>query len=218
MDSDSGRQAGAHQSGEINIPETLSDRALEAGRQAVREWLGDGREDGATSDREIDSLLIHLFRKIVSSEPTPDQRLAAHFLADATERLRYQHQYAIDGFKALILLNGGAVIALLTYAGHDAANVGASGFRNAFFAYAGGLVTSVLAYLVAYLSQASFANYAMMESYRQMELDVTTSKTTKTREDYEREGNRAVNAGVALSVLSLVAFVLGSWFAMQSLS
>ena len=48
----------------------------------------------------------------------PQERLINFYLEDATDRLRFQHEYSIAGFKTLILINGGAVIALLTYAGN----------------------------------------------------------------------------------------------------
>lgn len=144
----------------------------------------------------------------------PSRLLAETHVADASKRLQFQHDYSIEGFKTLTLINGGAIIALLTYAGHSAGSTVAKRLSEAFLAYAVGLILSVLAYLFAYLSQAELMNGDMTEAYRLLGIEADGTR----REEFERKGMRRVHAGIGLSVLSLFAFVAGSWLAMRALS
>lgn len=146
---------------------------------------------------------------------TGAERLVENLLEDANERLHYQQEFSIGGFKTLILINGGAVIALLTYAGHNSDSVLATQWSGAFLAYIAGLVSAVLAYLAGYLSQASFMQESMLRAYQLLGLDAHSGKS---EEDYRKSGNRAVTIGVVLCMMSLAAFVLGSWCAMSAMS
>lgn len=136
-------------------------------------------------------------------------------LEDAHARLRYQHEYALQGFKTLTLINGGAIIALLTYAGHNPGTEFAQQMANTFLAYTAGLITAVLAYLAAYLSQSSLMNSDVLEAYRLLGVE---ARSKKTGDQLEQSGMRAVGWGIALSVVSLCAFIVGSWLAMRAIS
>lgn len=145
----------------------------------------------------------------------PQLRLAENYLEDANDRLQFQHEYSIAGFKTLILINGGAVISLLTYIGHTPHGNAAHNLSRAFIGYIVGLVVAVLAYLAAYFSQANFMQDSTLRAYAQLDIQAVESKGADA---YRRFGNVAVGFGVALSVLSLVAFVIGSVCAMAALS
>jgi hypothetical protein len=142
------------------------------------------------------------------------ERVAENLLRDANDRLRYQQEFSVAGFKTLILINGGAIIALLTYAGHMSGNRSASEFSGALIAYTAGLLTSVLAYLAAYFSQAQFMQDSTIRAYRLLGLEAVS---TKSEDDYRRLGNVAVAVAIALCILSLSAFAFGSWSAMFAL-
>lgn len=151
----------------------------------------------------------------------PHQDISDHFLADGTARSQYQHEYTIAGLKTLILINGGAIIGLLTYAGNAAEAVEASQFSSAFFGYIGGLVAAMLSYLAAYSSQGELMNGSMLEAYRLRGLDVAEepdpAKAPKTKQDFDNRGMAYVHLGIVLAVLSLVGFGVGSYFAGQAI-
>lgn len=148
------------------------------------------------------------------TEPTPQERIASWLLEDSAKRHGYQHEFSLAGFKTLVLINGGAIISLLTYVGHNANNHVADGMSRAFILYVAGLVLAVLAYLVAYASQGSFLNATGQKAYKLLGVD-SADKTTA--EQYTTRGRLAIAAGVILCILSLAAFVWGSCAAMRAL-
>lgn len=144
-----------------------------------------------------------------------NQMLAKSRIEDTHARLGFQQEFSVEGFKTLVLINGGAIIALLTYAGHSAVTPVAARLAHALLAYTAGLICAVVAYLTAYLSQASLMNFDMLEAYRLLGIEPDTKKT---RDDFEKSGMRHVSLGIGLSLLSLAAFIAGSWLAMDALS
>jgi hypothetical protein len=147
--------------------------------------------------------------------PTPHERLIDFYLEDATDRLRFQQEFSIEGFKTLILINGGAVIALLTYVGNAKDRGLLGSFEWAFGGYVLGVVAAVLAYLAGYAGQAlimrhsSFAALAVMGVH---DLDEEAQTGRETR------ANRYIAGGIGLCVLSLIGFVGGSIAALCGLS
>jgi hypothetical protein len=151
----------------------------------------------------------------MSSDDNPVLLLAKTRLGDASLRLRYAHEFSVEGFKTLTLINGGAIIALLTYAGHSAGTEVANKLAGAFLAYTCGLVAAVLAYLGAYESQSSLMNHDVLEAYRLLGLQ---AKGAEDPEGYARRGMIKVYLAMAISVLSLIGFVVGSSLAFSALS
>lgn len=146
---------------------------------------------------------------------TSQEHVALTFLEDQEQRLRFQHEYTLAGFKTLFLLQGGAIVALLTYAGHAADSGEARQYGTAFAWYVGGLVSTVLAYLAAYASQGSYAAHSSLEAVRLLGLQ---AKEKRSSESYAYRGDRFVIAAIALCVLSLGCFIAGSWCAFEALS
>jgi hypothetical protein len=140
--------------------------------------------------------------------------LARRRIDDSSARLRSQHEFSVEGFKTLVLINGGAIIGLLTFAGHSAAKQLASALSRAFMGYTVGLVVAVLAYLAAYLSQAWLMNMDMHVAYKMLGIE---AQDKKSQDDYLRLGMGAVRVGIGLSIISLFGFVFGSWAAIAAL-
>lgn len=140
-------------------------------------------------------------------------------LADAKARLQYTHEYTLAGLKTLILINGGAIIGLLTYAGNAAAAAKAAAMGNqlgaSFAGYVLGLALAVLAYLAAYFSQSEFMHYSTLEAGRVLGVSLETKRTAKS---YEKVGNWAVRLAVALAMFSLISFGVGSRYALTAVS
>ena len=136
-------------------------------------------------------------------------------LEDAKARLQYQHEYALAGLKTLILINGGAVIGLLTYAGNASSKSSANTFGGSFAGYAVGLALAVIAYLGAYFSQAEFMQYSTLEAY---DLLGRKSSTKRSKESYAKVGTIAVYLAVAFAIFSLVSFGIGSLYALTAVT
>lgn len=148
------------------------------------------------------------------TDPTPNEIIVEHLLRDSEKRHAYQHEFSLAGFRTLILLNGGAIISLLTYIGHNSRDL-AGQFSKAFIWYVVGLVAVVLSYLAAYYSQGAFLNAAASEAFSRAGLK---AQGNKTPEQHILIGRRAIAVAVGLCVLSLVAFTVGSWCAMRGLT
>ncbi len=129
--------------------------------------------------------------------------------SDAEQRLEFQHQYTLAGLKTLQLINGGAILALLTYAGNGG-TADVSNFKVAFALYAAGLVLVTLAYLAAYASQGA---YMSDSGIRAIEYDGMKAVSEKSADEYEAIGNNSVKASVGLVLASLASFIGGSYAA-----
>ena len=147
----------------------------------------------------------------MSDAENPQVILAKHLLEDSTLRVRYQHEFSLAGFQSLILINGGAIIGLLTYAGNLKDKVAANQLSGAFLSYVIGLAVTILAYLFAYYSQGLFMTAEMHDALEQLGLE------TEQPPNLGRNGNRCIIVAVALTIAGLGAFVAGSWLAMSAL-
>lgn len=100
---------------------------------------------------------------------------------------------SLQGIKSLILINGGALAALLAYI--SAHNNFASGMSVALAWFLGGIVSAIMTTLFAYFTQ--MAIYAEM--------------TADNGKKYNTEALRWI--AIAFSMLSLIGFVVGSFSA-----
>jgi len=161
---------------------------------------------------------------------TPDElaRLAAEnhtaARAEATERLKFQNGIADAAMKALMLANGGAMVALFTFIGNLMAKASngkipfdTQGLWVAFACFVGGLVAALLCHICAFLSQDRFFNQAMREAWRQQEAAIRKQPTEISALELRlfRQGMVIYLAGILLSVVSLVAFAVGCGFALS---
>lgn len=154
-------------------------------------------------------------QQVNEDQLTAIERYAAWTLEDAQLRLQYQHEYTLAGLKALILINGGAIIALLTYAGHTASAATAGKLEGAFGLYVAGLALGVLAYVAAYISQSQLMNHSTLEAQRMLGLSAPGGRTSTS---YEKAGTRAVYFGIAFAVFSLTSFAGGSMYALKAVA
>ena len=147
---------------------------------------------------------------------SPIERYGFRTLDDAKGRLQFQHEYTLAGLRTLVLINGGAIIGLLTYAGNGSSKASADQFGIAFGGYVVGLAFGVSAYMSAYLSQAEFMQYSTLEGMRMIGVEPTA--TGRSSASYGRRGTMAVRAGLLLSLLSLASFGIGSYYALEAVS
>ena len=112
--------------------------------------------------------------------------------------LRGAFEFGAQALKSIELLNGGAVLALLTFYGSilkDAkpAHFDKTDLTRALMSYAVGLCLGLFAALLAYFSQLQSAT---------------------ARNGGSEDAWRVVS--VALAILAALAFPLGTWFAVQA--
>jgi hypothetical protein len=146
------------------------------------------------------------------------QAYAAYLLEDAIARLRFQHEFSLAGFRTLILINGGAIIALLTYAGNVLSRGTAANLRGAFLAYVGGLVATTAAYIFAYFSQGLFMDATGLSAIGVLGISGEPEKQQTKIKKGTKRGNWCLLTAIVLTVLGLVGFVAGSAFAMAALT
>jgi hypothetical protein len=143
------------------------------------------------------------------------QWLIDFFREDATDRLRFQQEFSVSGFKTLILINGGAVIGLLTYAGNLADKAVATHLQWAFGGYTLGLVLAVLAYLPAYYGQGQVMLHSASVAFQAMGVEEPDEETQKKR---VQRSELWIGIATVLCLLSVAAFVTGSISAMRGIS
>ncbi len=138
------------------------------------------------------------------------------YLDESNERLRYQTEFAQSALKNLNLVNGGAIIALFTFLGNDGVAFDKSAIWWSFFLFSIALFLSLFAYFGAYFSQSYFMQVTgnqMWNAQRRMHGYEETYK-------FDREmklGNFALYLAIGLTIASLLLFVAGAFFALQSI-
>lgn len=135
---------------------------------------------------------------------------------EGLERLKYQVEYSQAALKNLQLVNGGGIIALLTFIGNveNALDMRSAHWSLIWFSL--GLGSSLVAYLGAYLSQSEFMNVAFSKAW-EAQHRAKGSKTKFPHEDHIVRGNLALRAAITLAVFSMAFFVVGSFVAIEGL-
>lgn len=143
--------------------------------------------------------------------------------ADAAERVKAQLTIADATMKALMLANGGAMIALFTFIGNLVAKTsGAIPFNTgrlwiAFACFVIGLTLALLCHVCAFLSQDRFFNQAMVEVWRQQDAWQRSMHTMPNEREvrFYKQGMTAYVGGIVLAFCSIIGFMLGCGFALS---
>ena len=138
------------------------------------------------------------------------------FLAEGQDRLRYQVDFAQAVIRNLLLVNGGAVLALLTALGNSSIHHDERGMWWAFFWFGGGLITALGAYFAAFYSQFFYYNGTMYQAWNAQRTAHDLKQAHDPMPQFKR-GDLALTLGVCATSLSLCAFVLGSFIALDAL-
>lgn len=134
-------------------------------------------------------------------------------IGEAGERLRFQVDFAQSVLKSLLIVNGGAIVSLLTLIGNSDASFSKRDIWWSFFWFAGGVATALAAYFGAFLSQYFFLQSTTHEAWNAQ----LASKAIKPRYDPKaplRFGNRALWVAFCFAIFSLMQFVTGSFVAL----
>lgn len=130
---------------------------------------------------------------------------------DAVERLKAQIDLGKLLIQSLILVNGGAIIALFTLLGAqgDRLSIDANLLWRAFCWFIAGLVAALIAGLGGFMSQYCFHQASCTQTWREQ------GKLLRIPYDVDfmpmfRWGNRVLLTAIAVAVLSLICFGVGA--------
>ncbi len=137
---------------------------------------------------------------------------------ELVERLRNQMTFAEKALAAMMLANGGALIALFTFIGNTVGKSDAplkfstSYLWGGFALFSLGVALVLVTHLFAFFSQFNFYNQAGEELWRhQRTLRTNVFDTDTSAEEAEnRRGNTHLSWGIATLICSLVCFLGGA--------
>lgn len=138
------------------------------------------------------------------------------FLKESEDRLRYQIEFAQAALRNLLLVNGGAILAMLTALGNSAMDHDSRGMFWSFVWFGVGLSAALLAYFCAFYSQLYFYNAATYQTWNSQAQAHKLDARYDHSADFTR-GNLALVIGAILASLSLVTFVVGAFVALKAL-
>jgi hypothetical protein len=137
---------------------------------------------------------------------------------DAQERLPLATQIALAALSGLMLANGGAIVALLTFIGNRAptAKLDPALLASAFGLFALGVALTVTAHILGYCIQTDYyqyANHAAANAKRRMHGLPDAFDPDK----YDRRGTRLEKLAIGACVASMLCFVGGAGTALFGL-
>jgi len=135
---------------------------------------------------------------------------------EAMERLKYQVEFAQAALKNLHLVNGGAIIALLTFVGNVNEVIDKVSVFWSFVWFSAGLSLSLLAYLGAYFSQSYFMNVAFSQTWEAQHRAEGSAVKFPFERDFAR-GHLALTFGIGSALLSMASFIVGAFVAIEGL-
>ena len=136
----------------------------------------------------------------------------ASFRDEAHERLRIQESLAQACFRSLVLVNGGAIIALFSLIGSNAAiarQVSGLQLWFAFAAFAAGLSATIIANLAGFFMQAHYGSATERRMWNK-ELELGGREPIYDADSCLAAGDRWQRTGTWSIAISLALFGLGS--------
>ncbi len=144
--------------------------------------------------------------------------------AEALERLKFQNGIADAAMKALMLANGGALVALFTFIGNLMARsvstriaFASTQLWTAFALFVAGLIAALLCHICAFMSQDRLFNQTMREAWRTQDAAIRKVPTSIGEPEVKlfRQGSAFYLSGIVLSLVSVVCFAAGCGFALS---
>lgn len=139
--------------------------------------------------------------------------------ADAAERLKYQVEFGQSIFRGLLLINGGAIIALFTFianiVGKPGMAIAVGRLWWAFSFFTAGLIFTILATIAAFYSQLFFAHTGMREAWSKQAEMVGAEKSGFDSQTPFAQGQLALIGVITSVFIALAAFIVGAGFALH---
>ncbi|UAK24177.1 hypothetical protein [Sphingomonas nostoxanthinifaciens] len=141
--------------------------------------------------------------------------------ADAADRVKNQLALAQEALKALLIANGGAMVALFTFVGNVLSRAPTVRFdfhnlRVAFCLFVIGFTVDLIAYVLAFMSQDRFYNTSMAELERLRSAALIDQPILDQAKEFKLigQGFGYYFCGLGLALVSVISFALGSVFAL----
>lgn len=131
------------------------------------------------------------------------------------ERIKFQVDFAQSGLKNLIIINGGAIIALFTVLGHNGIDISQKIIWWSFLSFSIGITASICAYVAAFYSQLHFMNSTIQEMWNSQAKMFGRTAACDISVDHGK-GMNALKAGVVSMFTSLLAFIMGAGFSLSA--
>jgi hypothetical protein len=152
-----------------------------------------------------------------------DKMRAEHFYKASLERSKLVIDFALLGIRSLIIVNGGALVALLTFLGHYENTAIQNDLWLAFGYWSAGLACALATIVFAYITQQTLtysehagAQFIFFNVYRGMER--AEKEQRREHEHYHELGGVLQIAGIQSALVSFAMFVVGCFEAMSALT
>ena len=130
------------------------------------------------------------------------------------ERLRIGSQIALASLQGLLLLNGGAVVALFSLVAQGS---GSAFVRHLYFptiwwalaSFAAGMISIIIAFVAGYLSQEIIARVELVDAAN---IFLSLSNEPLHGDVPHEWASRLLNIGIVAASMSAFAFIIGSGF------
>lgn len=144
------------------------------------------------------------------------ERAVEYYQGEIRHRTEVGNELGQATLKSLMLVNGGAILSLLTFIGNTGTVAHPDLVKDAMLCFGFGISANLIAYFCAYLSQNAFMFYvsALLEN----SLRLLSGKPLEAKQkDYRKIGNRALYGTIARALGSLGCFVGGALTAMNGI-
>ena len=139
-------------------------------------------------------------------------------ITHASERLKFQQQCALATIKSLTIVNGGAILSLLTFIGNNNAHYDVPALRQAFEGFGLGLVLALASYIAAYHSESWYMHSDTSDSWNYQ--DDMRQMPRRHHADANKERRRGwllQIAAIGLVTGSLPMFIYGCFRALTGI-
>ena len=138
---------------------------------------------------------------------------------EVSDRLRFQVEFAQALLKSLLLVNGAAVISLLTFIGNTANEIQYDLIRWSFASFAVGITASLVSYFGAFFSQLNFMQSTAIQMWVSHGrshglIEIVNENDFKTS---MRNGVISMNVGIAGAIVSILGFGAGAFLALEAI-
>lgn len=135
---------------------------------------------------------------------------------EAIERLRFQNELASSLIKNLLLINGGAIVAILTFVGNTKSDLSRMDLKGSLVLFAAGCVFCIVASILGFFAGERFHDATISEAWNaQLRMNGESERHSVSVEI--KCGRLAYRFAVLFVLTSVLAFVFGAFNAIDAL-
>ena len=137
-------------------------------------------------------------------------------IKDASDRTKFQHETGLAANRSIMVANGGAIVALLTFVGNRQAVYDASSLRDAFVLFGVGIATTLLSFLTVYIAQEwhSINDTNIAWDFQR---DMEGEERIYQKPRHGKIGWALMVIAAALSLIGVIVFGVGAWLAIDGI-